>query len=56
MTELDDKMKQLQEASVKAGKAFSGEEKTPKHIISKSRSDKVQEHEMEDLTESLLKQ
>ena len=49
-------MKQLQEASVKSGKSFSGEEKKPKQIISKKRSDAVEEHEMEDLAESLLKQ
>ena len=49
-------MKQLQEASVKSGKCFSGEEKKPKQIISKRRSDTVEEHEMEDLAESLLKQ
>ena len=54
--DLDDKMKQLQEASVKSGKSFSGEEKKPKQIISKKRSDTVEEHEMEDLAESLLKQ
>ena len=49
-------MKQLLEASVKSGKSFSGEDKKPKQIISKRRSDAVEEHEMEDLADSLLKQ
>ena len=48
-------MKQLLEASVKSGKSFSGEEKKPKQIISKTRSDAVEEQEMDDLAESLLK-
>ena len=49
-------MKQLQAESVKAGKSFSGEDKKSKQIVSKPRSENVQEHEMEDLAESLLKQ
>merc|ERR1711990_237805 len=55
VSSLDDTMKELMEASVKSGKCFSGEDKKPKQIISKSKPAKVEEHEMEDLAESFLK-
>jgi len=55
VADLDDTMKHLMKASVNSGKSFSGEDKKPKQIISKAKPDNVEEHEMEDLAESLLK-